>query len=867
MTENNEYCGPLAGLNVIDFGHYYAGPMAGMLLADQGANVIRIVRPGEPELPSQQYRLLNRNKKLLALDLKTEEGKAQALSLIEKADVVIENFRPGVMKRLGLDYASVKGVNAGLVYLSMPGFASADKERAHIQAWEGVVAAATGVYSCLHVSRSALQFPPVYTAAPLCSALGALEGGIAVMAALIARRKYSVGTLIETSLYGVGLMYAGGAGLLLDGFGPLKNKPHAPKTQSHFQALADKLVPNMYSPDDDQKTQLEKLDAGAETILPPPFYGTIFTCADGRKMIICLPDHKEMIDRFFAVLGIAEQVKKEGFSNQGPWIDNDTGNNVSHRAILKPEKASRLIELVASALRSKSGEEWDALFIEHQIAGGLIRTRSEWFNLDSMKQTGLVAEMGDGDSILKTPGRTVDVSGPGGVILGVEFAEPEWISAQTARICFDASQHTPLNDVGNASLDKGRLLEGLSVVDMTNIMAGPISGFVLAQYGAEVIKANPPVTTGMNNTPHLQYAQPMVSSGKLSLLADFQTPDGKDVLERLVARSDVVIHNRIDSAASRLGIAHDQLQQINPSLVTCQLNAFGGTYRGGWEDRVGFDWQAQCVTGLMVQYGSEDHPYLHGMAQSADLMGGLSAAFVTLLGVYQQRTTGWAGEARASLTRAVSFTQLPWMIEENGSCDWGEPRGQFAKGPSWQQRIYACKDGWIYVGAGENNAQALAELVADIDEAREGALEALFAMDTAAHWISILHDLGVGAHKVLVNDEDYTPEIVNRVDNASAHEVSHGNIAFLHWEDHPCGQPVSLSALNYTIVGEDKSWMRLAPAPYLGQHTREILGRLGFDENAIDALFRLGTAHEYLPRLKKKGVYFYEPMRGNDERI
>ncbi|WP_427968241.1 CoA transferase [Altererythrobacter sp.] len=100
--------GSLSGINVLDFGHYYPGPMAAMMLADQGANVIRVVKPGDLELPSQQYRLLNRNKKLLTLDLKSVEGKAQALSLIERADVVIENFRPCVMHRMGLDYASVK---------------------------------------------------------------------------------------------------------------------------------------------------------------------------------------------------------------------------------------------------------------------------------------------------------------------------------------------------------------------------------------------------------------------------------------------------------------------------------------------------------------------------------------------------------------------------------------------------------------------------------------------------------------------------------------------------------------------------------------------------------------------------------------
>ena len=77
MTQENNYQGPLSGLNVIDFGHYFAGPMVGMLLADQGANVISIVQSGQPELLSQHYRLLNnRKKKLLTLDLKNSEERS-----------------------------------------------------------------------------------------------------------------------------------------------------------------------------------------------------------------------------------------------------------------------------------------------------------------------------------------------------------------------------------------------------------------------------------------------------------------------------------------------------------------------------------------------------------------------------------------------------------------------------------------------------------------------------------------------------------------------------------------------------------------------------------------------------------------------
>ena len=76
MKNTTNFQGPLADLNVIDFGHYCTGPMAMMFLADQGASVIRIVRPGKRELPEQQYRLLNRNKKLPTLGLRTLEGKA-----------------------------------------------------------------------------------------------------------------------------------------------------------------------------------------------------------------------------------------------------------------------------------------------------------------------------------------------------------------------------------------------------------------------------------------------------------------------------------------------------------------------------------------------------------------------------------------------------------------------------------------------------------------------------------------------------------------------------------------------------------------------------------------------------------------------
>src|SRR5690242_19043593 len=151
--------GALEGLRVIDFGTFVAGPMAAMLLADQGADVIRIERPGAG-FDSPANAVWNRGKRAIALDLKSPDGRAAARQLALGADVLIENFRPGVMERLGLGADGLLRANPRLLYCSMPGFASDDPRR-DVRAWERVVAAATATY------RPASEGGrPVYNALP-----------------------------------------------------------------------------------------------------------------------------------------------------------------------------------------------------------------------------------------------------------------------------------------------------------------------------------------------------------------------------------------------------------------------------------------------------------------------------------------------------------------------------------------------------------------------------------------------------------------------------------------------------------------------------------------------------------------------------
>ena len=124
--------GLLDGVRVLDLTRVLAGPYCGMMLADMGAEVIKIELPGRGDDSrkngpfvngeSAYYMNLNRNKRGMTLDLKSEEGKRIFKELVKKSDIVLENYRPGVMKRLGLDYEELKKINPAIIYGAVSGF-------------------------------------------------------------------------------------------------------------------------------------------------------------------------------------------------------------------------------------------------------------------------------------------------------------------------------------------------------------------------------------------------------------------------------------------------------------------------------------------------------------------------------------------------------------------------------------------------------------------------------------------------------------------------------------------------------------------------------------------------------------------------
>ncbi len=873
MTDTNEYKGPLTGLNVIDFGWYYAGPMAGMLLADQGANVIRIVKPGEKELPEQQYRLLNRNKKLLTLDLKSEEGKNNALSLIECADVVIENFRPGVMKRLGLDYASIKQKNPSLVYLSLPGFASTDKERAHLQAWEGIMGAAACVYTTTSVYRDFLGYPPVYTAVPHCSVYGAVNGALAVMAALIARERQSAGTVLEVPLVSAGIT-------AFEAFAFLK----PPSWQYRFDPKAKFQLPlayegSEYSPADDLDTQKNKIARARCAYSEVYGLSRPFVCADGREIYLYPLSYKAPLQwLFFEKLGIAKQLKEEGFVQAGRY-ETHLDNNLSLFMLLSADRKQRVLELVTGAFQTRTAEQWEDI-LSPIMPATMIRTRAEWLSLKPLLESGVLVCQKNDHSELIVPGRLADASSPcyepstpntsslfplsGEEALLSAYREAVVIDYSKAQELFSHNVHQQIRTGNNSTpLKKGDLLKGLKVLDLANMVAGPSVSMNLSQFGADVITPFP------LDAKHYHPTFPLTNTGKRTLLVDIATEPGRHILHQLVSSSDLVVHNCLDGTAERVGAGHRQLQTINPNIVTCQVSGFGGTWRGkgGWENRPAIEHTAQAATGIMTQYGTLEVPQVHGQISCADTLGGPGGAFAALLGIYQKLKTGYAGETRTSLARLANFVQLPWMISENGNSDWGEARGQFALGETspvsdhtcWWQRLYQCRDGWIYVGTPPDQSDALAEAITGHqkidDEIISLAMEAGFAEKDCEAWLKQLDRIQIAAHRVLNFEDIMQDSPMRHIANEASHETAQGGTDILCWDDHPCGHPFTLLAPDHVRVGQDQTYWRITPAPRFGEHTREVLQELGYTQEEIDKLVHLKIAHDYFPMFGRKDIY------------
>ncbi len=204
--------GPLAGMKVVDMSHVMAGPVCGMMLADMGADVIKVEKiPGgddsrrstPPDISGESaaFMIMNRNKRGIAIDVKHPQGLQALLKIIAGADVLIENYRKGKLEQLGLGFETLHALNPGLILCSISGFGRTGPyaERG------GFDLIAQGMSGVMSTTGEAPGRPPVKVGPPICDISAGLLAAMGVLAALNHRHASGEGQMVDTSLLEAGI--------------------------------------------------------------------------------------------------------------------------------------------------------------------------------------------------------------------------------------------------------------------------------------------------------------------------------------------------------------------------------------------------------------------------------------------------------------------------------------------------------------------------------------------------------------------------------------------------------------------------------------------------------------------------------------
>ncbi|PWC42623.1 CoA transferase [Azospirillum sp. TSO22-1] len=214
QTQGRPTGGPLAGIRVVELAHIMAGPVCGLMLADMGADVIKVEKiPGgddsrrmvPPSIKGESaaYMMMNRNKRGLALNLKTDEGKEVLRRLILGADVVVENYRRGTLEKLGFGYEAMRALNPGIVYCEISGFGRSGP----LADRGGFDLIAQGMSGLMSITGEGPGRPPVKVGAPVTDITAGLLGAMGVMAALVERARTGQGQRVDTSLFEAGIIH------------------------------------------------------------------------------------------------------------------------------------------------------------------------------------------------------------------------------------------------------------------------------------------------------------------------------------------------------------------------------------------------------------------------------------------------------------------------------------------------------------------------------------------------------------------------------------------------------------------------------------------------------------------------------------
>ena len=512
------------GITVLDFTSGRAGGVATMVMSDFGAEVIKVEPPGGEKFRNSPGSIQwNRGKKSVVLDLKTPDGQEKARGVARLADVVVENFRPGVTQRLGIDYDTLRDGHPGLVYASLTSFGTSGPY-AQYKGYDAVVAAKSG-RMMMFAGQNPREGPNYVVTQGVCHAAAtALVRGIT--SALYLREKTGMGQRVETSM--------------------LK----AVTTYDHVSWIHGQMVrsrPEEYPPDPSVGT-----GRGNPTGYLPA------RTKDGQWIQL-----GNVVERLFRSMMHSLDMD---FIYEDPRFKTAPA--------LDQEAVAALERIMLEKVQEKTLDEWMAIFLSREGNAAAEPYHASEQALDhpqivhngnvqdvDVPGVGSTRQLGPMVKMTETPG---SAQGPA-PMLGQHTAEV------IARLDNGANIHSS----GARGPMPKYALEGITLLDLGTVINGPLGCALVAELGARVIRVEAP--GGDWGRMGLPFSAQRTMAGSEGICLDLKTPEGQEIMGKLAAKADLLLHSMRPGAPERTGVGYEQLKKVNPNLVYLYAGGYGST--------------------------------------------------------------------------------------------------------------------------------------------------------------------------------------------------------------------------------------------------------------------------------------------------
>lgn len=813
--------GACAGLRVLELSDNVAGSLAAMVLADFGAEVIRIEPvAGDPHWDEPVALLMHRGKKSICLDLSSSEGRDALRTLVPGFDVVIDSLGPQHTDDAEVGYGALAALHPALVYCSITGWGTSGPF-ADVTPDDGLVMAKAGIFRDQPGWEQDGK-RPIYRSAKDPSYFSAMLAVQGILAAIRARDLTGRGQRVDTNMLQALTCRQNPQVRWL-----LREGEELPVDGAKAKTVPDAVNPLAHHRDPRDVTPI----------------GLLVECKDGRWIMHSLSE-PHFFPAWISVIGF-------------DWIWEDERFKGAPHQFADAATKDELVALLEARMGEKTSSEWIELYVANgNVCADVIQTTQDALRHPQVVAAEFTVEVDD-----PRVGKVLQV-GPLAKISGapaaVRAAAPtpgehtkEVLAADVPAVKVPASTRKQMAGP----------LDGITIVEAAYYYATPFATALLAELGARIIKIEPPYgdpyrllarsSTGDPLTNLGQNNMVRAMQGKESIALNLKDERGKKILRELVANADMFVHSFRGDVPKTLGIDYESLRALNPKLVYHYASAYGSV--GPYARQPAIDPVVAAFTGQTAHQTGEGNPPLR--ESGADPVGAAGHAAAMMLGLFARHRTGEGQQVESAMIVSNLYVNFDEALAYEGKPS-RPPVDRRQLGTGATHRVYETAPvasgaalesyenpdpHWICLGVQSDDEFSRLCAVAGRDDLAnderfatesgraqhrvelEASLEEVFRTRPAQEWESSLLAAGVGCVR--------------------ADAMSH--FAFLYKDE-------QAQAIDMMVRAEHRSfgpYWRYAPVIQLsdthslaptycdfGEHTQSLLRELGYDDEEITSL-------------------------------